>query len=124
MKVSKCNAGASVKAANGGYMKVKKTGYNAGGAVSSKSKTDQADKSKYAKRAAGVKANKGGAISSKAKTDQADKSKYAKRAEGVKANKGAAINKAGKAVSFCKGCNTKETCAKNGRCSKTGKALK
>jgi len=59
MKVSKCNAGASVKAASGGYMKVKKTGYNAGGAVSSKSKSDQADKSKYAKQAEGVKANKG-----------------------------------------------------------------
>ena len=94
MKVKKCNAGASVKAANGGYMKVQKTGYN-----------------------------KGGAVSSKAKSDQADQSKYAKRAAGVKANKGAAINKAGKAVSFCKGCSTKDKCAANGRCAKTGKSL-
>ena len=34
MKVTKANCGASVKAANGGYMKVKKTGYNEGGAAS------------------------------------------------------------------------------------------
>lgn len=65
MKVKKANCGASVKAANGGYMKVKKTGYNKGGAVSSKGKTDMADKSKYAKRAEGVKASKGGAVKKK-----------------------------------------------------------
>lgn len=65
MKVKKANCGASVKAANGGYMKIQKTGYSAGGAVSSKSKSDQADQSKYAKRAAGVKASKGGAVKKK-----------------------------------------------------------
>lgn len=61
MKVTKANCGASVKAANGGYMKIEKTGYNAGGAVSGKAKSDQADKSKYAKRAEGMAAAKGGA---------------------------------------------------------------
>jgi hypothetical protein len=68
MKVQKANCGASVKAANGGYMKVKKTGYNEGGmASSSKAKTDQADKSKYAKRAEGMKAAKGGMATKKKK---------------------------------------------------------
>lgn len=65
MKVKQANCGASVKAANGGYMKISKTGYNAGGAVSSKAKTDQADKSKYAKRAEGMAASKGGMASKK-----------------------------------------------------------
>jgi len=60
------NCGASVKAATGGYMQVgqaKKgegTGYNKGGMVEETTKVKEADRSKFAKRAEGVKANCGG----------------------------------------------------------------
>ena len=64
MKVTKANCGASVKAANGGYMKVKKTGYNAGG-MAGKKKSEMDDRSKFAKRAEGVKASNGGAVKKK-----------------------------------------------------------
>jgi len=64
MKVTKAKCGASVPAANGGYMKVKKTGYNSGG-MASKKKADMDDRSKFAKRAEGVKASKGGALKKK-----------------------------------------------------------
>lgn len=64
MKITKAKCGASVPASNGGYMKVKKTGYNAGGSASKK-KSDVEDRSKYAKRAEGMKASKGGAVKKK-----------------------------------------------------------
>lgn len=109
MKVKKANCGASVKAANGGYMKVKKTGYNQGGAVSSKSKSDQADKSKYAKRAEGVKAAKGGMASKK----------KVKKAKGY--NQGGSPARV--AVNVCNACSTPKKCASAGRCAKSGKKL-
>ena len=111
MKVKKANCGASVKAANGGYMKVKKTGYNQGGAVSSKAKSDTADKSKYAKRAEGVKAAKGGAV----------KKKVSKKAKGYAAG---GTPETRVPVSVCNACTTPGKCASAGRCSKSGKALK
>lgn len=112
MKVQKANCGASVKAANGGYMKVKKTGYNEGGMVkSSKSKSDQADKSKYAKRAEGMKAAKGG-MASKKKSNK----KVLKVAQGGSAER--------VAVSVCSACTTPSKCTSLGRCLKSGKALK
>lgn len=106
MKVKKANCGASVKAAMGGYMKVKKTGYNEGGMASSKSKTDQADKSKYAKRAEGVKASKGGMAKKK------KKSGYAEGGTGKRV-----------AVQTCNACSTPSKCASAGRCMKSGKKL-
>ena len=77
MKVTKAKCGASVPAANGGYMKVKKSGYNEGGMAMKKSKkadekkSDMDDRSKFAKRAEGMKAYKGGMASKKK-----DKKKY------------------------------------------------
>jgi len=73
-KVKYANCGASVKAANGGYMQVgqaKKgegTGYNKGGMVEESKQTKEADRSKYAKRAEGVKANCGGYMKKKKKS--------------------------------------------------------
>ena len=109
MKVQKANCGASVKAANGGYMKVKKTGYNEGGMASSKSKTDQADKSKYAKRAEGMKAAKGGM----AKKSKKKVSKYNEGGTGKRVP-----------VKTCSACTTPSKCVAAGRCMKSGKALK
>jgi len=108
MKVQKANCGASVKAASGGYMKVKKTGYNQGGAVSSKSKSDTADKSKYAKRAEGVKASKGGM----AKKSKKKVAKYNQGGTGERV-----------AVQTCNACSTPSKCASAGRCMKSGKKL-
>jgi hypothetical protein len=65
MKVTKAKCGASVPAANGGYMKVKKTGYNAGGMAAKRKQSETDDRSKFAKRADGVKASKGGAVKKK-----------------------------------------------------------
>jgi hypothetical protein len=67
MKVQKAKCGASVKAAQGGYMKVQKTGYNKGGMpAKGKGMSDKADESKYSKRAKGEAAmSKGGTASKK-----------------------------------------------------------
>lgn len=109
MKVKKANCGASVKANDGGYMKVKKTGYNQGGSVSSsKSKTDQKDKSKYAKRAEGVEAAKGGMAKKKKKKPMA----Y---------NAGGAAK--GTPMKVCGSCPSPSKCTANGRCAKSGKKL-
>jgi len=105
MKVTKANCGASVKAANGGYMKVKKTGYNDGG-TASKKKSDMDDRSKFAKRAEGVKANKGGMASKK---------------KVKKYNQGGATGRV--AVNVCNACSTPKKCTSNGRCVKSGKKL-
>lgn len=107
MKVQKANCGASVKAANGGYMKVKKTGYNEGGTASRK-KSDMDDRSKYAKRAEGVKASKGGMASKKKK-----------KVKGY--NQGGAPARV--AVNVCNACSTPKKCASAGRCAKSGKKL-
>ena len=105
MKVTKANCGASVKAANGGYMKVKKTGYNEGG-VASKKKSDMDDRSKYSKRADGVAASKGGMASKK---------------KVKKYNQGGASGRV--AVNVCNACTTPKKCTTNGRCAKSGKKL-
>lgn len=105
MKVTKANCGASVKAANGGYMKVKKTGYNDGG-TASKKKSDMDDRSKFSKRAEGVKANKGGMASKK---------------KVKKYNQGGATGRV--AVNVCNACSTPKKCTANGRCAKSGKKL-
>lgn len=68
-KVKYANCGASVKAANGGYMQVKNTAkLNKGGMVEENKKTKDADRSKFAKRAEGVKANCGGYMKKKKKS--------------------------------------------------------
>ena len=108
MKVTKANCGASVKAANGGYMKVKKTGYNDGG-TASKKKSDMDDRSKYSKRADGVAASKGG---------MASKKKVKSKAKGY--NEGGAPLVA---VNVCNACSTPKKCTANGRCAKSGKKL-
>lgn len=62
------NCGASVKAANGGFMQVQNTSkFSKGGMVEEATKTKEADRSKYAKRAEGVKASKGGLMKKKGK---------------------------------------------------------
>ena len=96
MKVQKANCGASVKAAQGGYMKVEKTGYSTGGMAQKK----QED----AKRAKGekVEASKGG---------------YAKKKKVVKAYGG------GMPMRTCSSCPSPKKCTSNGRCAKTGKKL-
>tara|TARA_R110001632_G_scaffold40839_2_gene102477 strand:- start:2850 stop:3179 length:330 start_codon:yes stop_codon:yes gene_type:complete len=108
MKVTKANCGASVKAANGGYMKVKKTGYNDGG-TASKKKSDMDDRSKYSKRADGVAASKGG---------MASKKKVKSKAKGY--NEGGTPRVA---VNVCNACSTPKKCTSNGRCAKSGKKL-
>ena len=69
MKVQKAKCGASVKAANGGYMKVQKTGYNKGGMpAKGKAASDKMDESKYSKRSKGEAAmSKGGMAKKKVK---------------------------------------------------------
>lgn len=62
-KAKHANCGASVKAANGGYMQVQNTAkLSKGGMVDESMKTKDADRSKFAKRAEGVKASKGGMV--------------------------------------------------------------
>ena len=66
MKITKANCGASVKAAGGGYIKNNKMKPQKAGKAA-KEQSDMDDRSKYAKRADGVKAYKGGMAKKKGK---------------------------------------------------------
>lgn len=97
MKVQKANCGASVKAAQGGLMSVKKTGYSTGGMAEKKvtRKTDMKDKEQV----------------------EASKGKYVKK-------KVTKMKDGGTAMRTCAGCPTPDQCAAIGRCKKSGNKLK